>query len=190
MRFPTLFAVALLAGTTAANAAPADYVLDPSHTSVVFVINHLGFSNVYGRFDDVAGKLTFDPKAIKSSSVTATIKTASFDTNHAKREEHLKSADFFNVAVFPEMTFTSTHIEKTGERTGKVTGTLTLLGLSKPVVLDVTFNQAGVSPITKKDTVGFSARGSLKRSDFGMITFLPAIADKVDIIIETEAVKP
>ena len=69
-------------------------------------------------------------------------------------------------------------------------GTLTLLGVSKPVVLDVTFNQAGVSPITKKETVGFSARGSLKRSDFGMNTFLPAIADKVDIIIETEAVKP
>ncbi len=190
MRFPSLFAAALLAGTGIATAAPADYTLDPSHTSVVFVINHLGFSNVYGRFDEVAGTLRFDPEALAAASVTATIKTGSLDTNHAKREEHLKSPDFFNAAAFPEMTFTSTGIEKTGDRTGKVTGTLTLLGVSKPVVLDVTFNKAGVSPITKKETAGFSARGSLKRSDFGMTTFLPAIADRVDIMIETEAVKP
>ncbi len=189
MRFSSLFAVALLAGTSVGHAAPSEYALDPSHTSVVFVINHLGFSNVYGRFNEVAGTLRFDPQALGSSSVTATIKTGSLDTNHAKREEHLKSADFFNAAVFPDMTFTSTAIEKTGERTGKVTGTLTLLGVAKPVVLDVTFNQAGISPISKKETAGFSARGSLKRSDFGMKTFLPAIADRVDFIIETEAVK-
>jgi polyisoprenoid-binding protein YceI len=189
MRLPLIFAAALLAGTASVEAAPVQYQLDPAHTSVIFVVNHLGFSNVYGRFTDVSGTLGFDEGAVESSTISAVIKTNSLDTAFAKREEHLKSPDFFNVASFPEMRFTSTHIEKTGAHTGKVTGTLSLLGVTKPLTLEVTFNKSGIGPISKKETAGFSAHASLKRSDFGMTTFLPAIGDSVDIRIETEAVK-
>ncbi|MCW2246916.1 polyisoprenoid-binding protein YceI [Azospirillum fermentarium] len=189
----TLFAAALFAtaalGLAPASAAPVAYKVDPAHTSVVFIINHVGFANLIGRFNAVAGDLTLDQDALDKSAVSVTIDTGSVDTNHAKRDEHLKSPDFFNTKEFPTLTFKSTSVEKTGATTGKLHGDLTLLGVTKPVVLDVTFNKAGVSPASKLETAGFSARGTIKRSDFGMKYGVPAIGDDVTLLIESETVK-
>lgn len=184
-----LFATAAAGALTPAAAAPVDYKVDPAHTSVAFIINHVGYSNLIGRFNTVAGDLTFDKDAVEKSTLAVTIDTASVDTNHAKRDEHLKSPDFFNAKEFPKLTFKSTRIEKTGATTGKLYGDMTLLGVTKPVVLDVTFNKDGVSPASKLETAGFSARGTLKRSDFGMKYGVPAIGDEVTLLIEAEAVK-
>lgn len=189
-----LFAAALLATTTLAAAAPAtaapvSYKIDPAHLSVAFIVDHLGFSKLIGRFNSATGDVTFDKDAVEKSSVSVAIDTASVDTNHAKRDEHLRSPDFFNAKEFPKMTFKSTKIEKTGERTGKLHGDLTMLGVTKPVVLDVTFNKDGVSPASKLETAGFSARGTVKRSDFGMKYGVPAIGDEIQLLIEAEAVK-
>lgn len=190
----TLFAAALFAATAVgavspAFAAPVNYKIDPAHTAVAFIVNHVGFSNVIGRFNTVGGDVSFDKDAVEKSTVTVTIDTTSVDTNHAKRDEHLRSPDFFNAKEFPKMTFKSTKIEKTGDKTGKLHGDLTMLGVTKPVVLDVTFNKDGVSPASKLETAGFSARGTVKRTEFGMKYGAPAIGDDIQLLIEIEAVK-
>ena len=142
-----------------------------------------------GRFNTVGGDISFDKDAVEKSTVSVTIDTTSVDTNHAKRDEHLRSPDFFNAKEFPKMTFKSTTIEKTGDKTGKLHGDLTMLGVTKPVVLDVTFNKDGVSPASKLETAGFSARGTVKRTEFGMKYGAPAIGDDIQLLIEIEAVK-
>ncbi|WP_372395371.1 YceI family protein [Azospirillum sp. HJ39] len=190
----TLFAAALFAIAAAGSAAPAfaapvNYKIDPAHTAVSFIVNHIGFSNVIGRFNTMAGDVSFDKDAVEKSAVAITIDAASIDTNHAKRDEHLRSPDFFNTKEFPKLTFKSTKIEKTGDKTGKLHGDLTMLGVTKPVVLDVTFNKDGVSPASKLETAGFSARGTLKRTDFGMKYGAPAVGDDIQLLIEVEAVK-
>lgn len=184
-----LFATAALGAAVPASAAPVAYTVDPAHTSVVFIINHAGFANLIGRFNTVAGDLTLDQDALENSTLSVTIDTGSVDTNHAKRDEHLTSPDFFNAREFPTLTFRSTRVEKTGATTGTLHGDLTLLGVTRPVVLDITVNKAGVSPASKLETAGFSARGTIKRSDFGMKYGVPAIGDEVTLLIEAEAVK-
>lgn len=178
--------------TTAVQAGSDAFKVDPDHTNIVFIVNHLGYSRMIGQFQEFSGQFTFDDQAVENSSVELTIKTASVDTDQQARDDHLRSPDFFNAAEFPEMTFKSTKIEKTGEKTGKITGDLTLLGVSKPVTLDVTFNQKAPHPIPQYNgilTAGFSATTKLLRSDFGMKTFVPNIGDEIDIIIEVEGQK-
>ena len=194
----TLFAAALFVATAAgalvpmaapAFAAPVSYKIDPAHTAVAFIVDHIGFSKVIGRFNTVGGDISFDKDAVENSTVNVTIDAASIDTNHAKRDEHLRSPDFFNAKEFPKVTFKSTKIEKTGDKTGRLHGDLTMLGVTKPVVLDVTFNKDGVSPASKLETAGFSARGTVKRTDFGMKYGAPAVGDDIQLLIEIEAVK-
>lgn len=184
-----LFAVTAVGAVSPAFAAPVNYKIDPAHTAVAFIVNHVGFSNVIGRFNTVGGDISFDKDAVEKSTVSVTIDTTSVDTNHAKRDDHLRSPDFFNAKEFPKMTFKSTKIEKTGDKTGKLHGDLTMLGVTKPVVLDVTFNKDGVSPASKLETAGFSARGTVKRTEFGMKYGAPAIGDDIQLLIEIEAVK-
>jgi polyisoprenoid-binding protein YceI len=181
-----LLAVLLLSSAPAI-AAPVEYELDAAHTQVFFAVNHLGFSNSHGRFLDFTGGFTFDEAAPEASTVDVSIDTDSLDMASERWEDHLKGPDFFNVEKFPKMTFKGTKIEKTGEKTGKLTGDLTLLGVTKPVTLDVTFNKAGEHPMMKTPWAGFSARGTLKRSEFGMNYGLPNVADDVSLIIEVEA---
>ena len=182
-------AFALAAGTLPAKAADK-LDIDPAHTNIAFMIDHLGYSMTLGRFGEFDIALAFDQSQVANSKLDVTVMTDSLSTFHEKRDEHLRSPDFFNTAEFPEMTFTSTAIEQTGDNTGRVTGDLTLLGVTRPVTLDVTFNKAAPHPFNNKMTVGFSARGMLKRSDFGMSYGLPAVGDEVQLIIEAEAVKP
>jgi polyisoprenoid-binding protein YceI len=169
--------------------AAETYTMDPPHTQVTFGVSHLGYSTVYGRFNEEAGTVTFDEDDPSKSSVEVTIQAASVDTGYEARDQHLRSPDFFNAEEFPEITFESTKIEKTGENTGRMTGDLTLLGVTKPVTLDVTFNKAAPNPMGQAPTVGFSARGTVKRSDFGMTYGQGGIGDEVELIVEVEAKK-
>jgi polyisoprenoid-binding protein YceI len=185
--FAATAALALSAGPQGAiSAHAADYTIDPSHTHILFMVNHLGLSNMIGLFTDMAGTFSFDPAHVEASKVKVTIKTASISTQFSPRDADLKGADWFNVTEFPEMTFTGTSFSKTDDHTGAITGNLTLLGVTKPVTLHVTFNNAGLRASDKKQAAGFSATGKLKRSDFGMKTFIPYIGDDVSLIIETE----
>jgi polyisoprenoid-binding protein YceI len=183
-------ALAFNAPSTSLTATPSGaYEIDASHTSVLFGISHLGFSNYHGRFNTVSGDLNFDPKDPQKSKVNITIDIASIDTNHAELEGKLKGADWFDAAKFPTATFTSTKVEKLSATTGKVTGDLTLHGVTKPLTLDVTFNGAADNPFSKKHTLGFSAKGSIKRSDFGISQHIPAVGDEVALSIEAEMQK-
>lgn len=192
----TILSLVLAACLTAAAGAPgraADrFVIDPQHSNIVFLVNHLGYSRMVGQFQEFSGEFNFDHGAPANGSVAVAIQTASVDTDHEKRDEHLRSPDFFNAAEFPEMTFESTALEKTGDNTGRISGDLTLLGVTKPVTLDVTFNKVAPHPLPQYGGVmvaGFSARGTLERSAFGMKTFIPAVGDEIELLIEIEGHK-
>lgn len=178
----------LLAGSQAALAE--SYTIDATHAHAAFRVSHLGFSHTLGQFKDISGTLEFDAENPAASSVNVTIATASVDSANDARDEHLRKADFLNVEAHPTMTFTSTGIEVTGEKTGKITGDLTLLGVTKPVTLDVVWNQTGPHPFDPSKIVsGFSATTSINRTDFGMAYAAPAIGENVEIMIEVEARK-
>lgn len=187
-KFLLATAVSLTLGATAVQAEPVNYVFDKPHTSIEFYINHLGFSNFQGEFQEFDGTLVFDEAKPENSSVDVTIDVNSIDTDVEALDTHLKSADFFDVAKFPAMTFKSKSIKVTGENTGEITGDFTLMGVTKEVTLATTLNKSAPHPFTKKQYVGFSATGMIKRSEFGMTTYVPAVGDEVQIRIETEAV--
>ncbi|MEP3456397.1 YceI family protein [Tateyamaria sp.] len=179
-------AAALLA--TPAFAAD-DYVIDSGHTLVVFELNHLGFSKTIGWMGDVSGTISYDADDIAKSAVSVIMAVSAVNTNHPERDGWIKSDKALNVAANPEITFTSTGIEVSTETTGKITGDLTMNGVSKPVVLDAVFNGAGSNPLTKKDTIGVSATTSIMRSDWGVTAFVGPLGDEIAIQIELEAVK-
>ena len=185
----------LLAATMpfAALAAPQVYTLDAQHSFPNFTINHLGMTNLHGRFDRMTGKIVFDPAA-KTGSLEVKIATASVSTGDAKRpdgtrsrDDHLRAADFFNSAEFPEMIYKSTKFNFNGDAVESVEGTLTLLGVTKPVKLNVTSFKCGPHPFTKKPMCGAYVEGSVKRTDFGMKFGVPAISDEVKLAIGVEA---
>lgn len=190
MKLRYALAVAALMATSSI-ASAAEYKLDTSHTYVGFEISHFGFSTTHGSFEDVKGKLDFDQSKPEASKVDVKIETDSLKTGFEKRDEHLLSPDFFDAKKYPEIKFKSTKVTVTGKDTGTLTGDLTLHGVTKPVTLDVTFTKAAPSPMKPTILVaGFNATGSIKRSDFGMTTYVPAIGDDVKIIISTEANAP
>lgn len=182
--------VIAMAGIILPAQAADKYLLDPTHTSVLFSISHLGFSHSYGRFNTVEGALTLDAGAPEKSSVVIAIDAASIDTNNAKRDEHLRGKDFFDTAQFPSLVYKSTSVKQTSENTAAMTGDLTMHGVTKSVPLEVTLVKTGPHPRDASVTVaGFSARGMLKRSEFGMAYGAPVLGDEVELIIEVEAVK-
>ena len=161
-------------------------MIDNSHTNVLFGLSHMGFSQYYGRFNVITGTLEFDAKAPEKSKLDVKIDIASIDTNSAELEKKLVGADWFDAAKFPSATFVSTKVEKTSATKGKVTGDLTIHGVTKPVVLDVTFNGAGQNPIAAVPQLGFSATTQIKRSDFGVAQYVPMVGDEVTLTIESE----
>lgn len=172
------------------------YTVDKTHASLIWKVSHAGLSNYTARFKSYDAEINFDPADITKSSVTAKIDPATLETDYVATAEKdfnknlITKEEWFNAGKFPEITFKSTKIEVTGENTGKIHGDLTFLGVTKPVTLDATFNGAyALQPFSKKPAMGFSATGSLNRSDFGMSTYVPMIGDKVDIIIEAEFAK-
>jgi len=162
------------------------YELDPNHTSIIFKINHLGFSHYTGRFDKMEATLNFNNGAPEQSALNVTVYPNSIDTNNAKLEEELRGDKFFDVIKFPRATFQSTNVERTGPATGKITGDFTLMGVTHPLTLDVTLIGAGKRPMDGKLVLGFSATGTFKRSDFGLSNLLPLVGDDVTLEIETE----
>lgn len=189
------FAAALLVAAPAAQAqlttSPAAaqagaYKLDPAHGKITWSITHFGFSTYIGQFSNVNATLKVDPKAVGATALDVTIDTNSVGTLNAALDTHLKSKDFLDVAAFPTATFKATKVAQTGEKTADITGDLTLHGVTKPVVLHATFNQAGPNPIDKKYELGFAGSAEILRSEFGIKSYLPAISDKVTLTIEAE----
>ncbi len=168
--------------------AADSYTIDPNHTFPHFSINHLGFSTMQGRFDKTSGNVTLD-RAAKNGSVEIAIETASISTGYVKRDEHLKSPDFFNAAEFPNITYKSTSVHFKGDTPSSVDGNLTISGVTKPVTLTIDAFNCGANPMNKKDECGAAASAQIKRSDFGVKYGLPAIGDDVRLVFEIEALK-
>lgn len=183
------FHVAALCLTVAASAqAGESYTIDARHTFPSFEVSHIGFSTQRGRFDRSTGKISLDRKA-KTGSIDIRIEADSIDTGLEELEAKLKGAEFFDTAKHPAITFTADKIEFAGEAPAAADGTLTLLGVSKPLRLAIDHFHCGVHPISKREVCGADASGQIKRSDFGMKAFLPAVGDEVKIKIQVEAFK-
>lgn len=182
-----LLAAALTLATGTAFAAPVTYTIDPAHTMVVASWNHMGFSNPFANFGDAKGQIVYDADKVSASSVQVTLPMSGLSSFSQKFDDHLKSADFFDAAKFPEATFKSTSVESAGEGKLKVNGTLTIKGVSKPVVLNVTLNKVGEHPMAKVPAIGFDAATTIKRSDFGVDKYAPNVSDEVKLQITTEA---
>lgn len=185
---PLALAAALASLSATATAAPVTYPLDPAHTNVVATWNHLGFSNPGAHFGDVEGTLVYDAESVAASSVEVTIPVDGVDGHSDKFNAHLRSADLFDLAAFPDITFRSTQVESTGEKTLRITGDLTIRGITKPVVLEATLNGAGKHPMSGRPAIGFDATTTVKRSDFGLDYAVPAVSDEIAIRITTEGV--
>ena len=183
-----LLASSLFLFNAGASAAPETYTLDPTHTYPHFAVSHLGFSTMLGRFDKTSGKLTID-HAAKTGSVDVTIESASLNTGMQKRDDHLRSPDFFNAAEFPKITYKSTAVKFKGDAPTTVEGNLTLLGVTKPVTLTVTAFKCGAHPMSQKAMCGIDATAQMKRSDFGMKYGLPNVGDDLKLTFEVEAYK-
>jgi polyisoprenoid-binding protein YceI len=189
-----LIAVAALLLVPAALARADTYTLDPEHTEVRFSWNHLGMSRQSGRILDVKGTVEFEPAEPEASSVEVVMKLASLTTSVPALDKHLlKTKDFFDLASHPTMTFRSTAVKKTGGKTALVSGDLTINGISRPVVLETTWNFSGEHPMAKINPAysevyasGFSARTQIFRSDFGITRTIPFVSDEIQITIETE----
>ncbi len=159
------------------------YAVDPGHTQVGWRVSHMGFSNYAGGFSDVSGSLTLDPKNPAASKLSVKIPVTSVTTTSDKLTGELKGDQWLDAGKFPEMTFVSTKVTPAGKDHAKVTGDLTLHGVTKPVTLDVTLVGAGTNPLNKKTTVGFEATGTVKRSEFGVKTYVPLIGDDLHLTI-------
>ncbi len=186
----TLFALTAITVTSFFNPAFAadKYEIDKSHTNILFYINHLGFSDMIGEFTDYDGYFTFDQEKPEDSKIEITLKPAGIRTSSAKLDSELQGDNFFKSSQFPTITFTSDKIKSTGEKSGNVSGVITMLGVSKPVILKVNFNKADYHPLTKDFVAGFSASTTIKRSVFGMNSYLPMVGDDVRIEIQIEGI--
>ncbi len=172
------------------------YQMDPTHTSVVFKVSHMGLSNYTARFTQYDGSLTLDAENPENSTLEVTVDPLSLRTGYPNPEakdfdkELQEEAVWFDAPTYPEITFTSTGMTQTGPNSGRVEGELTFRGVTKPVVLDVVLNGAMKKhPFVDAAALGISATGQIKRSDFGMTHMVPGIGDEVDIIIEAEFIE-
>jgi polyisoprenoid-binding protein YceI len=178
-----------------------EYKLDRAHTTLLFRVNHLGFSNFTARFRRVDGQLRFDARNLAATQLTATVDPRSIETDYPDPNYdfngELQGEAWLNAAKFPEITFRTTQVENLGNNALRVHGELTLRGVTKPIVLDATYNGGYLShPMDPQARVGFSARGALRRSDFGITGGIPAagsnlgVGDQVTLIIESEFIGP
>ncbi|MEW6174372.1 MAG: YceI family protein [Pseudomonadota bacterium] len=186
----TLAALILGSALVGGQAFAADYAIDKEgqHAFVNFKISHLGYSWLWGTFNDFDGDFSFDAAKPEESKVNVTLKTASVDTNHAERDKHLRSDDFLNVAKHPTATFESTSVKSTGEGTADITGNLTLNGVTKPVVIAARFIGEGKDPWGGY-RAGFEGSTTLTLKDFGIKMDLGPASQTVDLIISVEGVR-
>ncbi len=184
--------LALLGGTAAAQTTPtrdpADvlpgaYAIEPQHTQVYWSLSHLGFTNYFGRMSDVSGSLTLAPNSPAADQFSISMPTESLNTTSDKLNQELQGADWFDAKRYPTISYRSTKVDVIGRGHATVTGALTLHGITRPLVLDVHFNAAGVNPIDHHYTVGFQAAGTIKRSQFGVTKYVPVVGDDVSLMI-------
>lgn len=182
-----IFAIlAVFAFSTDIYAEPQTLTLDNQHTYVLWKVKHLGFSTQAGKWY-ANGQLVLDKDNPQQSKVNVTIKVDDIVTGIPELDKHLKGKLFFDTKQFPTATFVSDKVEVTGKNKAKVYGMLTLHGVTKPIILDVVFNKAGINLLNDRETVGFSATTLLKRSDYGIKALIPEVGDDVEIEIEAEA---
>lgn len=190
-----LGAAALTATSASANDAAGVYKLDPAHASVTWKISHLGLSFYTARFTKFNAELDIDPEKPADAKLSVTVDATSVRTDYPFADskdfdkELVESPNFFNAKKFPEITFASTAIELTGDKSAKVTGDLTLLGVTKPVTMDVRLNGQIMHPFKKKPAIGFSGETTIQRSDFGMTHLVPNVGNEVQLLIEAEFIK-
>lgn len=176
-------AVAQMPGAPdASRVAAGTYKVDPNHTQVVWTLSHMGVSALSGAFGAGAGTLEIDPAHLSAAKVSVTFDVADMSTTASAFTKHLSGPEFFDVTKYPKATFVSTAVRANGSG-ATIAGNLTIKGVTKPVTLDAKFYGAGTSPMSKKLNVGFSATTSIKRSDFGLGAYAPAVADDVDLQI-------
>lgn len=187
----TLCAAATLGVAQPVHAAPATWQIDPEHTVVAFTVMHIGYAKVLGRFSEIEGSFDYDPETRTLDDVRVEIGAQSVDTDHAKRDGHVKSDDFLAAGDHPVITFAATGGTPISETQGTVTGDLTIRGVTQPVTLDVTLNKRAEYPFGHgKETLGISATAEIKRSDFGSTYALPTmVGDRIDIMLEFEAIR-
>lgn len=188
MQLKSVFLALALAFVPSALLAAERYEFDKSHTSILFFVNHLGFSDMVGEFKDYDGHFMLDEMHPEKSSVDVILRPAGIDTDSPELNKHLQGKDFFNAEAYPEIRFESQAVKRTGERTADVAGEITMLGVTRPVTLKVRFNKAGYHPLTNHYVAGFTADATLLRSEFGMTHLLPLVGDEVHIHIEAEGI--
>jgi polyisoprenoid-binding protein YceI len=171
--------------TDPTKAAAGVYTMDARHTNIIWTVSHLGFSNFIGRFDTAEGTLNYDPADPTKSTLKVTVDPNSISTNVPDFAKDLAGPEWINAQKGP-ITFVSTGATKTTATTGKLTGDLTLNGVTKPVTFDVTYVGAGDNPFSKAPVIGFSGKTTIKRSDFGIVKYVPNIGDEVAIQVESE----
>ena len=178
----------LVAGLVAgpALAAPVAYTVDKSHSAIFFSVEHLGFSTIHGHFAKYDADIVLDEDDLANSKANVTIDMSSLDTFWDPRNEHLKTADFFDVAKFPKATFVSKTFKKTGDDKVAVTGDLTIHGKTKEVTIDFTVKKVGENPMAKVRAIGLVGTTTLKRSDYDVAGYAPAVADEVPLRIDLE----
>lgn len=174
--------------TMASTAAADSYTIDPNHTLPVFEVNHLGFTTQRGRFDKTSGRIQLDREK-KTGAVDWAIEADSINMGQVKWNDHLKSADFFDVARYPTITYHSEKLSFKGDVPVAAEGTLTLLGVSKPVKVTIHRFTCGTNPMNQKELCAADIEATLKRSDFGMTKYLPGVGDEVKVLVPVEAYK-
>jgi polyisoprenoid-binding protein YceI len=182
-----LLSFALAAAAAPAFAATQKFEIDNDHTQVSFTYDHFGFSSPTSRLEQIKGTLELDQADWGKSSVTVTMPLAGLHSGVEKLDKDLLSEKFFDAAKFPDVTFKSTKVEKTGDQRLKVSGDLTAHGVTKPVTLDVKLNKIGDNKMKNTTTAGFDADTSFKRSDFGVAAYAPAVSDEVKVHITVSA---
>lgn len=191
MNFKALtLGLAVVAASSLSSAKPVAYKIDPTHTATVFTWNHLGFSTPSANFTDIQGTINVDNAKPANSSVQVTIPLSSVNTNVAALDKEFQAKDWFNAEQYPNITFNSTKVETKDKKNFKITGDLTIKGITKPVVLDAVLNKQAVHPMSKLETVGFNATTSFSRSAFGIANYVPNVGDKITVNITTEASVP
>ena len=188
MNFKALsLGLAFAAATTLSIAKPVAYQIDPTHTATVFTWNHFGFSTPSANFTDIQGVINVDNEKPANSSVNVIIPMSSVHTSVTALDKEFQTKDWFDAATYPNITFKSTKVETKDKKNFKITGNLTIKGVTKPVVLDAVLNKQADHPMTKAPTIGFNATTSFDRSAFGIGNYVPNVGDKITVKITTEA---
>ncbi|MBP1676977.1 MAG: YceI family protein [Bacteroidetes bacterium] len=186
-----IFLSLLVLSLSLAVSAQQSWTSDPAHSRLGFTVKHLTISNISGQFSDFSVKVLTTKADYSDMQVTVTAKTASINTGVERRDNHLRSADFFDAEKYPELTFVSTSAKKISDKKFTLTGNLTIHGVTRPITLDVDYNGSIVNPMSKKEVFGFHITGSLKRSDYGIAPNFPTqiVGEAINIIADAEFTK-